>query len=902
MSTPIQHTDAAEESLHLSFTNTLNLQGQSVRSMDEALEVLKTLAPTDVYPAALMIQDHAHAFLGVAVRSLGKLHDFIDQGEFWRSHEESLEAFHDSWKNTRDIVKAQEHVDRFNAKLRERAITQWGENQANALLIRIKGDTMKRKVSNILTAGLSFPETQAAINNAYVHRRSQRGRGIRQEARIMQGDLTNALAQRDLTPLRPETLHKLELEIDMDGFACPAGATGSTLPTDKVLYGVAEPHGSKEQSSLAMTSQPEELQKRPRAATLSTPSAPPSPSIRSSPSSPLSSWLSHDDGSGEDEPILSPSKRARISPKKSITTCGCALSEAAIKRLFEKGELSTDTLKKQLLRKIGREIATQTPFCASPTPSLCLNHTRIICTNLGLYHRFAHSEMLRRLGELYANLGLWDMMRRSNPSWFKGGPSNLQSGWRFTAASPNQPRVANPGQMQSLTFQRLYRRCFGQNPDPAIELLDRQMDRDGSIIIPGLFGWLDDDFDGKHPGGLRPMMMEEIKMYDWHYRARPGKPRIGWARNMWFSIVQQLVRQDPAYYAFYVFFRPDHLWKLVSFPYYAKSTYPGESTFFRHIDVNIADFVRTGRGENALQGSLALSDEDGQNCTELLLGMHRDIGKWHKRLVDRGYAKDGFVQRIQPDMWTEDDATHFGYTWSKQICQFGDVRLSLPGLPHGSTGPASSHRINILPWFVSVGDDHQTLDTAESGTWDDLSRCHRDFHPGIKTPSGLPNSTYGGRLDEIFPPTIRLGQLGSISDALVGRTRWNGVDVRRELDILFGEEDEAAWAYIQSWRRNAQQLYCSAFENLIAAEKEAFAENSYFLRKELKLDTSPAFIRDGVYWPEFQHTTNTVVSDHADDLADAEADSLCEGADITALAPNGSSLLKDSASSLAEDH
>jgi hypothetical protein len=103
----------------------------------------------------------------------------------------------------------------------------------------------------------------------------------------MQGDLTNALAQRDLTPLRPETLYKLELEIDIDRFACPARATGSTLPTDKVLHRVAKPHGSKEQSSLAMTSQPKELQKRPRAATLSTLSTPPSPSIRSSPSSPL---------------------------------------------------------------------------------------------------------------------------------------------------------------------------------------------------------------------------------------------------------------------------------------------------------------------------------------------------------------------------------------------------------------------------------------------------------------------------------------------------------------------------------------------------------------------------------------------------------------------------------------
>jgi hypothetical protein len=222
--------------------------------------------------------------------------------------------------------------------------------------------------------------------------------------------------------------------------------------------------------------------------------------------------------------------------------------------------------------------------------------------------------------------------------------------------------------------------------------------------------------------------------------------------------------------------------------------------------------------------------------------------------------------------------------------------------------------MNILPWFVGVGDDHQTLDTAESGTWDDLSRCHRDFYPGIKTPSGLANSTHGGRLNNIFPATVRLGHLGSISDALIGQTRWDGVDVRRELDILFGEDSEAAWIYIQAWRRNAQQLYCAAFDNLVAAEKEAFAENSYFLRRELNLDTSPAFIRDGVYWPGFQHISNALIPDDADDLTSAEPDTetydLSVGADLGIL-PDVDTLLdcardvleplKESAPNLADD-
>lgn len=98
----------------------------------------------------------------------------------------------------------------------------------------------------------------------------------------------------------------------------------------------------------------------------------------------------------------------------------------------------------------------------------------------------------------------------------------------------------------------------------------------------------------------------------------------------------------------------------------------------------------------------------------------------------------------------------------------------------------------------------------------------------------------------MFPATVRIGRLGTISDALVGQTRWDTVDVRRELDVLFRDEDDIAWSYLQSWRRNAQQLYCAAFENLVVAEKEAFRDNSYFHRRELNLSTIPEFVYDGV--------------------------------------------------------
>lgn len=44
----------------------------------------------------------------------------------------------------------------------------------------------------------------------------------------------------------------------------------------------------------------------------------------------------------------------------------------------------------------------------------------------------------------------------------------------------------------------------------------------------------------------------------------------GWQRNQVHSLAQQLVQYDPVYYSLYVVLRPDHHWRLISYPYYAK--------------------------------------------------------------------------------------------------------------------------------------------------------------------------------------------------------------------------------------------------------------------------------------------------------------------------------------------
>jgi hypothetical protein len=89
-----------------------------------------------------------------------------------------------------------------------------------------------------------------------------------------------------------------------------------------------------------------------------------------------------------------------------------------------------------------------------------------------------------------------------------------------------------------------------------------------------------------------------------------------------------------------------------------------------------------------------------------------------------------------------------------------------PALAHGSTGPATSERILLLPWFVKA-EESGMLEVPTAGTWDDLAASHRDLTYPPKTPLGLPNMY--GSIRTPFPATEQLLVLSLVSNALVGR-------------------------------------------------------------------------------------------------------------------------------------
>jgi len=301
---------------------------------------------------------------------------------------------------------------------------------------------------------------------------------------------------------------------------------------------------------------------------------------------------------------------------------------------------------------------------------------------------------------------------------------------------------------------------------------------------------------------------------------------------MYHSLPQQVMRQSIEYWLRYLSLRPDRRFWLISYPYYGKLTRKGDRIEFSHIDINIKRYLEEGRGASAIQGSLTLQGESNDNCTWIIRGMNDKgkIRKWYQMMVDRGCElPGGFVSRITNKHWTDAERAEFKTDWSRQIAGNCTVRISSPTLPHGSRGTApEGHRITWLPWFCGIEQDHSTLEMEEGGTWEELAAAHRDLIAGPATPSG--HSVNYGRIPYAFPAAVEFVLDNPVSKALVGRLRWDNIEVIEEVSRLITDRDYAN-KQIAAQKKEVLDKYAERFIKVMKAEQQLFKQKSfiYFL-------------------------------------------------------------------------
>jgi hypothetical protein len=347
-------------------------------------------------------------------------------------------------------------------------------------------------------------------------------------------------------------------------------------------------------------------------------------------------------------------------------------------------------------------------------------------------------------------------------------------------------------------------------------------ERDGNLCVD-VFGWW---FDCE----IGDIIMDEFEMYRHHLRMINGKSNYGWLRSMFYSIGQQLMRQDLVYYTLKAALRPDRQWRLVTYPYYAKYAVPGDNTYFRHLDLNIPALLASSRGCNMIQGSVSLDEEDEESCTVIIPGMQHKLQEWWERCKARGQDTDGFVHRITEQMFTAEDARVLGLDWKRVPCRRGEVRVTMPHIPHGQDGPATKVRRTMLPWFVGLQDDLESLEVLEGGTWAELSAAHRDLVSPRATPSGLANRY--GAIPYRFPAAVKIAGISALSDALVCQRKWDDLLALRDRDKVLGQDRELALAFVKDTRARARTIACEAMQLVREAELCSFADKSYFYHKE----------------------------------------------------------------------
>ena len=147
---------------------------------------------------------------------------------------------------------------------------------------------------------------------------------------------------------------------------------------------------------------------------------------------------------------------------------------------------------------------------------------------------------------------------------------------------------------------------------------------------------------------------------------------------------------------------PDSHWRLVSFPYYVKYLQGGS---FKHIDLNIPEFLESGRGGNTVQTAISIDNETKNRCTTVIPGFHDNLREWWKEVEDRGMATSGPVHDLK-DIYLKKDEKKYG-KFVPMKCKRGDVRLTLSQLAYGSRGNSLDQRRVVHPCLVEVDSDHK---------------------------------------------------------------------------------------------------------------------------------------------------------------------------------------------------
>lgn len=138
----------------------------------------------------------------------------------------------------------------------------------------------------------------------------------------------------------------------------------------------------------------------------------------------------------------------------------------------------------------------------------------------------------------------------------------------------------------------------------------------------------------------------------------------------------------------------------------------------------------------------------------------------------------------------------------------------------GSDGFTEGIRRVLHARLIALRPDHETLEDVEAGTWIPVSAAHRDLTQILSIPEAAPYR---------FPAITELSHLSPVSDALVGRCRWDSPAVETNKRLILGSNTNDLQSWLTTWRENATMKVIEAFQIVKAYEQSAFGEKFFLL-------------------------------------------------------------------------
>jgi hypothetical protein len=515
-------------------------------------------------------------------------------------------------------------------------------------------------------------------------------------------------------------------------------------------------------------------------------------------------------------------------PTKKTSSCRCTLRDTELHALLAdlpRGYETNTTYHKTLVNAWYQTVALPSKKGKKTTAKLdfsrlCRNHHRQVGGCIGLKNNTDTDSLAQIIYALYSRQDEWTAIRSApNTSVLFRDSTKLFFQHDDFGSCRYRPQKAD------LTI----------NWDRVVEVMGmsstvEEFKQQGTVNVD-TFSWVVRDPE------LMTIVKESFDMYAWHSRDHKGEPNRGWLRLMFHSLIQQLMRGDVGYWLLYAVLRREH--RLISYPYYTKYTTAGEKTAFRHMDCNLTKAVLDGVGARIIQGSVSWTDEDDENCTEVLVGFHRaakDYVQWREKSsmkANTGYLTGWNHSKDWPAKFGE---RHPEVQWKKVPCSAGTVRVTEAIMPHGSTGPATAIRQTSLPWYV-VHNPDGSMENPAMGTYEYLQAHHTNLTAPDRSPSG--KGHLFGSPKWPFPSDTRPDFNSEIAKAIHCQVSYDSPGVAMELERLFSNPNKDninAWidktrAYTakkvkENWEKQKK------WERWAYREEGAIPDRSFFSNRE----------------------------------------------------------------------